>query len=232
MKDCNVEDFGSETFCGKLTENDLPFAYGFNEQYAIGLSENEINRNTFCFTAYEKDNHKIVGLLGVSNEPIESPNQSISDTSDSEWVFHKIEYVVADKRLFTNNFWKYAFNIVLLAIVNIENGKKEVVWFDCQGGCVLRVIDCGKLKIAFEEWGYPYFFINEAEYFASHLLGENCRKMNYSEYEHSFSYELLKDFEEGRIDGFDTETMRDLIYGYTFTVEILLLMKKRHLNIR
>lgn len=43
------------------------------------------------------------------------------------------------------------------------------------------------------------------------------KKLNFAEYEHSFSYELLKDFEEGRFDGFDTETMRGLIYGYTFT---------------
>ena len=43
------------------------------------------------------------------------------------------------------------------------------------------------------------------------------RKVNFPEYEHSFSYNLLKDFEEGRLDGFDMETMRGLIYGYTFT---------------
>lgn len=43
------------------------------------------------------------------------------------------------------------------------------------------------------------------------------RNVNFSEYEHSFSYDLLKDFEEGRLDGFDIETMRGLIYGYTFT---------------
>lgn len=42
-------------------------------------------------------------------------------------------------------------------------------------------------------------------------------KLNYSNYEHSFSYELLKAFEKGRLDGFDMETMRGLIYGYTFT---------------
>ncbi len=42
-------------------------------------------------------------------------------------------------------------------------------------------------------------------------------KLNYSNYEQSFNHELLKDFEEGRLDGFDTETMRSLIYGYTFT---------------
>ena len=41
--------------------------------------------------------------------------------------------------------------------------------------------------------------------------------MNYNDYEHSFSYDLLKDFEEGRIDNLDTETTRGLIYGYTFT---------------
>ena len=44
---------------------------------------------------------------------------------------------------------------------------------------------------------------------------EYPKKVNYQEYEHSFSYDLLKDFEEGRLDGFDMETMRGLIYGYT-----------------
>lgn len=48
---------------------------------------------------------------------------------------------------------------------------------------------------------------------------EYPKKVNYQEYEHSFSYDLLKDFEEGRLDGFDMETMRGLIYGYTFTKE-------------
>lgn len=43
------------------------------------------------------------------------------------------------------------------------------------------------------------------------------KKVNYQEYEHAFSNDLLKDFEEGRLKGFDTEKMRGLIYGYTFT---------------
>ena len=42
-------------------------------------------------------------------------------------------------------------------------------------------------------------------------------KINYSDYEHSFNHEVLKDFEEGRLDEFDVETMRGLIYGYAFT---------------
>ena len=49
------------------------------------------------------------------------------------------------------------------------------------------------------------------------MITDNRRKVDYSEYEHSFSFDLLKDFEEGRLDGFDTETMRGLIYGFTFT---------------
>ena len=41
--------------------------------------------------------------------------------------------------------------------------------------------------------------------------------MNYKDYEQSFSYDLLKDFEEGQLDSFDTGTTQGLIYGYTFT---------------
>lgn len=48
-------------------------------------------------------------------------------------------------------------------------------------------------------------------------ISKGSRKPNYPDYEHAFSYELLKDFEEGRLDGFDMETMRGLVYGYTFT---------------
>ena len=209
LKDCKAKDFGSETHCGKLTENELPFAYDFNEQYAIGLTEWEINVNTFCFTAYEKDGYKIVGLLGVSNEPIEPRD-------DSEYLFHKIEYIVADKRLFTNDFLVHAFRILFCSMVDIENGKKEVFWFDCQGIHVSQVIDCEVLKKAFKE-GHAYFYLNQAEYFATYILGDNRRKVDYSKYEHSFSHKLLKDFEEGRFDEFDTETIRGLIYGYTFT---------------
>ncbi|MBQ8957150.1 MAG: DUF4919 domain-containing protein [Bacteroidales bacterium] len=43
------------------------------------------------------------------------------------------------------------------------------------------------------------------------------QKLSYPDYEHSFSPRLLNDFEEGRLDGFDMETMRGLVYGYTFT---------------
>lgn len=45
------------------------------------------------------------------------------------------------------------------------------------------------------------------------------KEVNFSEYEHSFSAELLKNFEEGgrKLRGFDTEMVRGLIYGYTFT---------------
>ena len=46
---------------------------------------------------------------------------------------------------------------------------------------------------------------------------DNTPKVNYQEYEHAFSSDMLKDFEEGRLEGFDTEKMRGLIYGYTFT---------------
>lgn len=43
------------------------------------------------------------------------------------------------------------------------------------------------------------------------------KKVNYEEYEYAFSCDLLKDFVEGRLRGFDTEKMRGLVYGYTFT---------------
>ena len=43
------------------------------------------------------------------------------------------------------------------------------------------------------------------------------RKVDFSEYEHTFSSDLLKDFEEGHLRDFNTEKMRGLIYGYTFT---------------
>lgn len=45
------------------------------------------------------------------------------------------------------------------------------------------------------------------------------KKVNFSEYEHSFSADLLKEFEEGgrMLREFDTEMVRGLIYGYTFT---------------
>lgn len=51
---------------------------------------------------------------------------------------------------------------------------------------------------------------------AATILRES-RKLHYPDYKHSFNYELLKDFEEGRLDAFDLETMRGLVYGYTFT---------------
>ena len=43
------------------------------------------------------------------------------------------------------------------------------------------------------------------------------KQPNYPNYKQAFSSKLLKNFEEGRLDGFDLETMRSLIYGYTFT---------------
>ena len=43
------------------------------------------------------------------------------------------------------------------------------------------------------------------------------KKLNYPDHKNTFSPKLLKDFAEGRLDGFDMETMRGLVYGYTFT---------------
>ena len=43
------------------------------------------------------------------------------------------------------------------------------------------------------------------------------KKLNYPDHKNAFSPKLLKDFAEGRLDGFDMETMRGLVYGYTFT---------------
>ena len=46
------------------------------------------------------------------------------------------------------------------------------------------------------------------------------KKVNYSEYEHSYSDDLLKSFTEDKLysfSDFDTEKIRGLIYGYTFT---------------
>ena len=57
------------------------------------------------------------------------------------------------------------------------------------------------------------------------MENEHSKKVNYETYEHAFSYDLLKDFEEGRLRDFDTEKMRGLIYGYTFTEDY----KKGHI---
>lgn len=43
------------------------------------------------------------------------------------------------------------------------------------------------------------------------------KKVNYQDYEHAFSSDLLKKFAEGQLRDFNTEIMRGLIYGYTFT---------------
>ena len=44
------------------------------------------------------------------------------------------------------------------------------------------------------------------------------KKVNYSNYEHSFNDHLLKDFENiWQLRDFDMEKMRGLVYGYTFT---------------
>ena len=54
------------------------------------------------------------------------------------------------------------------------------------------------------------------------------KKVNYSEYEHSYSDDLLKRFTEDKLNSisdFDAETMRGLIYGYTFTEDY----KKGHI---
>ena len=43
------------------------------------------------------------------------------------------------------------------------------------------------------------------------------KKVNYQDYEHAFNNYWLKKFVEGQLRDFDTETMRSLVYGYTFT---------------
>jgi hypothetical protein len=46
---------------------------------------------------------------------------------------------------------------------------------------------------------------------------EYPKKLNYQDYEHAFNSYWLKKFVEGQLRDFDTETMRGLVYGYTFT---------------
>ena len=43
------------------------------------------------------------------------------------------------------------------------------------------------------------------------------KKVNYQDYEHAFNNYWLKKFVEGQLRDFNTETMRGLVYGYTFT---------------
>lgn len=44
-------------------------------------------------------------------------------------------------------------------------------------------------------------------------------KVNFEEYAHSFSQEKLEDFRHGRLSQIHMGTMRELLYGYTFTPE-------------
>ena len=46
---------------------------------------------------------------------------------------------------------------------------------------------------------------------------EYPKKLNYEDYEHAFNSYWLNKFVEGQLRDFDTETMRGLVYGYTFT---------------
>jgi hypothetical protein len=43
------------------------------------------------------------------------------------------------------------------------------------------------------------------------------RKVNFQEYENSFNYYWWKKFVDGQLQFFNTEIMRGLLYGYTFT---------------
>ena len=43
------------------------------------------------------------------------------------------------------------------------------------------------------------------------------KKVNYQDYENAFNNYWLKKFVEGQLRDFNTETMRGLVYGYTFT---------------
>ena len=43
------------------------------------------------------------------------------------------------------------------------------------------------------------------------------KKVNYQDYEQAFNSYWLKKFVEGQLRDFKTETMRGLVYGYTFT---------------
>ena len=45
-------------------------------------------------------------------------------------------------------------------------------------------------------------------------------KVNFEEYAHSYNNKLMEDFRQGRLRNFQQcGTMRDLMYGYTFTPE-------------
>ena len=83
--------------------------------------------------------------------------------SNSERVFHNIEYLITDNMLFDEALLKHAIRIVLHSITDKEDNREEVFWFDHRNNLYAKVIDkCQKQ--------YGYYFEPETKYFAEAIV--------------------------------------------------------------
>lgn len=174
LKDCDDTKFVDEAHCSKLTANEMQDAHDFMVHcvYAIPGEDLKVDENTFCFTVFDEDCYQIVGLLGVSDKPMDFQKYNMGWYSgNSERIFHEIEYVVADKRLLTESFLEHALQIVLMSIVDKENESEEVLWFDFFG------IPCAKVLDKYHKQ-YGYYFVPESIFFAEKIIERAEKETN------------------------------------------------------
>ena len=165
LKEYSMDESVTNVFCGRMTENDLPSVQDFLLHNGIGLSDKKLTaEDVFCLTVFKDDSTHIVGLLGLNNEQVDFQKYGMPNIPMIYYrVFHNIEYLITDKRLFDETLLKHAIQIALHSVVDKEDNHEEVLWFEHGNNLYAKVIDkCQKQ--------YGYYFEPEAKYFAEAIV--------------------------------------------------------------
>ena len=165
LKEYNTPDIVTDAHCGKATENDLSFVFDFLSHNDIGLSdEKPTMEDVFCFTVFIDGNTHIVGVLCLNDKQIDFQKFGIPNSPiNRERIFHSIEYLICDKSLLDETFLQHAILTVLHSIVNKEDKREEVLWFEYGNNLYSRLIDKYQKQ-------YGYYFVPEAEYFSKAII--------------------------------------------------------------
>ena len=163
---CDDSKLIAEAHCSRLTSNDIQNARGFVLHCAnvIPNVDLQVDENTFSFTVFNGDYYQIMGLLGICDKPIDFHKYNIDDYSgNAKRIFHEIEYAVTDRRLVSESFLEHVFQIILMSVVDKEDDREEVLWFDYNDILYAKTLDKYHKQ-------YGYYFVPESKYFAKKIV--------------------------------------------------------------
>lgn len=166
------QNYSQTDFCGlvnlRRVSNDLTVVTSdFANKYEVDING---QGTVYALTILHDGNTHIVGIIIVC--PNDVRNKFKIEPTTEEELYHEFTLIVMDAKLFFPPFIKDCFKNVLKQEVNIEEGKKEVFWFDMQGELYAQIVKSNILKKYKEE--LSYYYEHQSDYFSNKIFG--CMK--------------------------------------------------------